>query len=273
MKIFKRILLIAALVIIVLAAAVYFWLKSTAPDYSGKLHLQGLKDKTTVVYDAYGVPHIYAQNAKDAYFTFGYVHAQDRLFQMVMIRRVVEGRLAEILGKDLVKTDKYMRVLTLNKMAERSAKRFMKEADKPVKDEVQAYVEGINAFIKRGDLPIEFTLMDFKPEKFTVQDVFGIMNYMSLTFTSALTDDPLMYRIYEKYGNAYLKDLDVDSASIANMGNAQKSTQLASLFKNIQTIQKLVPIPIWEGSNNWVVSKAHSKSGKVLLANDTHIKY
>ncbi len=273
MKIFKRILLIAALVIIVLAAAVYFWLKSTAPDYSGKLHLQGLKDKTTVVYDAYGVPHIYAQNAKDAYFTFGYVHAQDRLFQMVMIRRVVEGRLAEILGKDLVKTDKYMRVLTLNKMAERSAKRFMKEADKPVKNEVQAYVEGINAFIKRGDLPIEFTLMDFKPEKFTVQDVFGIMNYMSLTFTSALTDDPLMYRIYEKYGNAYLKDMDVDSASIANMGNAQKSTQLAALFNNIQTIQKLVPIPIWEGSNNWVVSKEHSKSGEVLLANDTHIKY
>ena len=92
MKIFKRILLIVALAVVVLVAAVYFWMKSTAPDYSGKLHLQGLKDKTTVVYDAYGVPHIYAQNAKDAYFTFGYVHAQDRLFQMVMIRRVEIGR-------------------------------------------------------------------------------------------------------------------------------------------------------------------------------------
>ncbi len=273
MKIFKRILLIVALVVVVLAAAVYFWMRSTAPDYSGKLHLQGLKDKTTVVYDAYGVPHIYAQNAQDAYFTFGYVHAQDRLFQMVMIRRVVEGRLAEIFGKGLVKTDKYMRILSLNKMAERSAERFMKEADEPVKQEVQSYVDGINAFIKNRTLPIEFTLMGFKPEKFTVRDVFGIMEYMSLTFTSALKEDPLVYRIYQKYGNAYLKDLGVDSASMAHLLNPQKATQLAKIFKQVQSLQSLVPIPIWEGSNNWVVSKEHSKSGKVLLANDTHIKY
>ncbi len=273
MKIFKRIVLIVALVIVVLVASVYFWMRSTAPDYSGKLHLQGLKSKTTVVYDAYGVPHIYAQDAQDAYFTFGFVHAQDRLFQMVMIRRVVEGRLAEILGKDLVKTDKYMRILTLNKMAEQSANQFMKEADEPVKQEVQAYVDGINAFIKERPLPIEFTLMGFKPEKFTVRDVFGIMEYMSLTFTSALKEDPLVYRIYQKYGNAYLKDLGVDSASMAHLLNSQKATQLAKIFKQVQSLQSLVPIPIWEGSNNWVVSKEHSKSGKVLLANDTHIKY
>ncbi len=273
MKIFKRILLIVAIVIIALAAGVYFWLKSTAPDYSGKLHLQGLQAKTTVEYDAYGIPHINALNAHDAYFAFGYVHAQDRLFQMAMIRRVVEGRLAEILGKGLVKTDKYMRVLTLNKMAQQSAERFMKEADEPVKQEVLAYVDGVNAFIKNGTLPIEFTLMGFKPEKFTVQDVFGIMNYMSLTFTAALTEDPLYYRIYEKYGNAYLKDLDADAATVAQMGNAKKSNLLAGLFKNIQTVQSLVPVPIWEGSNNWVISKERSKSGKVILANDTHIKY
>ncbi len=273
MKIIKRILLALLIVIIVVVAVVYFWMKSTAPDYSGKVHLQGLKDKTTVVYDAYGVPHIYAQNARDAYFAFGYVHAQDRLFQMVMIRRVVEGRLAEILGKGLVKTDKYMRVLSLNEMAKRSAARFMKEADEPVKQEVQAYVNGINSFIKNRTLPIEFTLMGFKPEKFTVQDVFGIIGYMSLTFTSALKEDPLVYRIYQKYGNAYLKDLGVDSASMAHLLNHQKAAQLAKIFQQVQSLQSLVPVPIWEGSNNWVVSKARSKSGAVLLANDTHIKY
>ncbi len=273
MKTFKRILLALLVVIIVVVAAVYFWMRSTAPDYSGKLHLPGLKNKTTVVYDSYGIPHIYAQNAQDAYLAFGYVHAQDRLFQMVMIRRVVQGRLAEILGKGLVKTDKYMRVLSLNKMAKRSAKRFMKEADEPVKQEVLAYIDGINAFIRNRTLPIEFTLMDFKPEKFTVSDVFGIMEYMSLTFTSALKEDPLVYRIYQKYGNAYLKDLGVDSASIAHLYGAQKAAQLAKIFNAVQSLQSLVPIPIWEGSNNWVVSKEHSKSGKVILANDTHIKY
>ncbi len=273
MKIFKRILLALAIIIVVLAAAIYFWMRSTAPDYSGKVHLQGLKGKTTVVYDAYGVPHIYANNAGDAYFAFGYVQAQDRLFQMVMIRRLMQGRLAEILGKSFVKTDEYMRVLSLNKIAARSTRRFMQEADQPVKDEVEAYVHGINSFIKKGSLPIEFTLLGFKPEKFTVQDVFGIMNYVALTFTAALSEDPLMYRIYQRYGDAYLKDFGIDSATISHMGNAQKSVRLAALFQNVRSLQKIIPIPIWEGSNNWVVSGKRSKSGKVLLANDTHIKY
>ncbi len=273
MKIFKRILLAVVVIVVVLAAGIYFWMKSTAPEYSGKLHLRGLKDKTTVVFDAYGIPHINAQNASDAYFAFGYVHAQDRLFQMVMIRRVVQGRLSEIIGKDMVKTDKYLRVLSLNQMAKRSAEAFMKNADEPVKQDVMAYVKGINAFIKNGSLPIEFTLMGFKPAPFTVQDVFGIISYMSLTFTSALSNDPLYYRIYEKYGDAYLKDLDADSATLSRMENAQKSIRLADLVKHVQKIQDLIPMPIWEGSNNWVISKERSKSGKVLLANDTHIKY
>ena len=273
MKILKRIFLALLILIVVIVAVVYFWMRSTAPDYSGKLHLQGLKNKTIVTYDAYGVPHIQAQNAHDAYFAFGFVHAQDRLFQMVMIRRVVQGRLAEILGKNMVKTDEYLRVLSLNKIARRSAERFLKEADKPVKQEVQDYVDGINAFIKKGSLPIEFTLMGFKPEPFTVQDVFGIITYISLTFTSALHDDPLYYRIYEKYGNAYLKDLDADSTTVAENENTSKSAILASFLQKIKGIQSLVPVPIWEGSNNWVISKARSQSGKVLLANDTHIKY
>ncbi len=273
MKILKRILLALLVIIVVIAAVIYFWMRSTAPDYSGKLHLSGLQKKTVVTYDAYGVPHIQAQNAHDAYYAFGFVHAQDRLFQMVMIRRVVQGRLAEILGKNMVKTDEYLRVLSLNQIAKRSAERFMKEADEPVKQEVEDYVDGINAFIKNGHLPIEFTLMGFKPEPFTVQDVFGIVTYISLTFTCALHEDPLYYRIYEKYGNAYLKDLDADSTTVSGNGNASKNAILADLLEKVKGIQSLVPIPIWEGSNNWVISKEHSKSGKVLLANDTHIKY
>ena len=273
MKILKRILLALLVLIVVIAAVIYFWMKSTAPDYSGKVHLPGLKNKTAVVYDAYGIPHIKAQNAHDAYFAFGYAHAQDRLFQMAMLRRVVQGRLAEIIGKDMVKTDEYLRVLSLDQTARRSAEEFMKNADEPAKQDLLAYVDGINAFIKHGPLPIEFTLMGFKPAPFTVQDVFGIVTYISLTFTSALAEDPLYYRIYEKYGDAYLKDLDADSATVSHMENAQKSTLLAGLVKNIRKIQDLIPMPIWEGSNNWVISRERSKSGKVMLANDTHIKY
>ncbi len=275
MKTLKKVLFIVFTIILLIIAAVYFWMQSTAPDYSGKVKLSGLQKEADVVYDAYGVPHIYAQNARDAYFALGYAHAQDRLFQMVMIRRVVEGRLAELLGKDLVKTDKYMRTLSIvNKMAEASAAQFMKEADEPIREQTQAYLDGINQFIKKGSLPIEFTLLNFKPDLFTVKDVFMTTGYMSLGFTSALTDDPLVSRILSKTSNAYLKDFALDSLS--NAGRFSKnsdSRMLAGFFNNVRDLQDIVPVPIWEGSNNWVVNKDRSKSGEVLLANDTHIKY
>ena len=256
--------------IIVVAGGVYLWIKSTAPDYSGKLHLKGLEQKTSVVYDKFGVPHVYAQNAHDAYFAFGYAHAQDRLFQMVMMRRLMEGRLAQILGKDLVETDKYMRTLSINKMAKVSAERFMKKADLPVKRRVEAYVDGINSFIENGSLPIEFTLLGFKPQQFTVQDVFGIIGYMSLTFTSALFEDPMVTKIKDQWGPRYMKDLGVDTVTYEEV---PERAMLSKVFHKVQALQDLIPVPIWEGSNNWAVSGKHSKSGKVLLANDTHIHY
>jgi penicillin amidase len=275
MKTLKRVLFILFTIILIVIAAVYFWMQSTAPDYSGQVKLRGLQKKVDVVYDAYGVPHIYAQNARDAYFSLGYAHAQDRLFQMVMIRRVVEGRLSELLGPSLLKTDKYMRTLSIsNKMAEASAKAFLENADEPIKEQVQAYLDGVNSFIKHGSLPIEFTLLNFKPEPFTVKDVFSTIGYMSLGFTSALKDDPLMSRILKKTGNDYLKDFSIDSLANAKLiSGDHEGVLLAGLMKKVNSLQDLVPMPIWEGSNNWVISKEHSKSGKVMLANDTHIKY
>ncbi len=273
MKTLKRIILAILILIVLIAGSIYFWLRSTAPDYSGTKTLAGLNNTAEVVYDDYGIPHVYAKNARDACFALGYAHAQDRLFQMVMIRRVIQGRLAEILGKELVNTDKYMLTLSINDAAKKSAERFMHEADQPVKDQVQAYLDGVNSFIENGTLPIEFTLMDFNPDPFTVQDVFGIIGYMSLTFTSAIVQDPLVYRIYQKYGDDYLKDLGVDSLSAANHYKPDKNTVLAGLFKNVNELQDMIPVPIWEGSNNWVVSKDHSTTGKPILCNDTHIKY
>ncbi|MEY4929488.1 MAG: hypothetical protein RI909_212, partial [Bacteroidota bacterium] len=109
MKIIKRILLGLVFIVLLIAIIGYFYLQTTKPSYSGELTLSGLKESVEVLYDEYGVPHIYAQNEEDAYYALGYVHAQDRLFQMEMIRRAAGGRLAEILGPDLLKTDKLFR--------------------------------------------------------------------------------------------------------------------------------------------------------------------
>lgn len=273
MKVFKTILIVILVIIVLVVGGAYFWIRSTAPEYSGKVHLSGLKSQAKIIYDHYGVPHIYAENAHDAYYAFGYAHAQDRLFQMVMMRRVMSGRLSEILGKDLIKTDKYMRTLSIDKMAQQNADIFMKNADLPIKNQVQAYVDGINSFIERGKLPIEFTLIGFKPEKFTVKDVFGIIGYMSLTFTSALSEIPLVEKIYDKLGPDYLKDLGIDSLSYAKFYSHPKDSLFASILSQLRSAQNMIPIPVWEGSNNWVLAGTRSKSGKPLLGNDTHIKY
>ena len=100
-KIFYFILIISLVGIV----ATLIYLTSQKPQFAGTIQLKGLKDQVEVMYDFYGVPHIYANNEQDAYFALGYVHAQDRLFQMEMTRRVASGRLAEILGNDFVKID------------------------------------------------------------------------------------------------------------------------------------------------------------------------
>ena len=130
MKFLKRFVIAIIIFVMVVAGGVYLWLNSTAPDYSGNLTIKGLHQPVKVTFDEYGVPHINATDAHDAYLALGYVHAQDRLFQMEMIRRVAGGTLSEILGKDLVATDKKLRNLQLYKMADKATGLFFKTNDK-----------------------------------------------------------------------------------------------------------------------------------------------
>lgn len=127
MKIIKRLLLGILALVVLLVLSVVIYLQTTKPTLSGELALTGLKEPVEVMYDEHGVPHIYAQNAGDAYFALGYVHAQDRLFQMEMLRRAASGRLAEVLGPDLTKVDRLFRTLGINKFADENAERFLRD--------------------------------------------------------------------------------------------------------------------------------------------------
>ena len=275
MKIIKRIFFSLIIIIIVFVTVSYFWLRSTKPDYSGIVNIPGLNNKVEVIFDEYGVPHIYAQNSHDVYIALGWTQAQERLFQMEMIRRVTSGRLSELLGEKFINTDKTMLTLGIREMAEKSTNKFFNETNEPYKKETLAYLAGVNSFIENGTLPIEFTLLNFKPEPFKPVDVYTAIGYMSLSFTSALSQEPIVTRIMEKLGKDYLIDLDLDSISNSlhyhKGGNETK--QLSDLSSGVQNVFETLPIPVWYGSNNWVLSSDRSKSGKVLLANDTHIKY
>ena len=126
MKILRKLLYIIIISLLVGVAAILIYLTSQKPQYNGSLELDGLQKKVEVVYDYYGVPHIYADNEEDAYYPLGFVHAQDRLFQMEMTRRVASGRLAELLGAEFVKVDAFFKTLGLAEHAAASADQYMK---------------------------------------------------------------------------------------------------------------------------------------------------
>jgi len=209
----KKTLLGLFTLIIVLIISIFFFLKLQAPKYSGKLQLpNSVKDSTLIIYDDYGIPHILAQSETDAYFALGYAHAQERLFQMDLIRRLAKGELAEILGPKLISTDKMMRTLSIKQMADRSAAAF--RSNEPIMNEAaQAYLNGVNSFINKGRLPVEFTILGYEPSEFTLEDSYCNLGFMALGFTMTMKEEPLMEHIYQQLGDEYLIDLGVDSTS------------------------------------------------------------
>ncbi|MEN8118784.1 MAG: penicillin acylase family protein [Bacteroidota bacterium] len=273
MKILKKILVYLVLIIIGLIIGSYIYLQTQKPDYDGELNLQGLHDKVEVYFDEWGIPHIYALNQHDAYMALGYVHAQERLFQMEMMRRVASGRLAEILGKDLVETDKFFRALGLKKAAQESAKADF-ESTNDITISAKAYLDGVNQYIKTGSLPVEFLLIGIPKEEFKLEDMYMIAGYMAYTFEAAFKIDPLMTKIQNKLGDKYLKDFALDYvAGTEKIPVHYKIDSSLAFTHKINEILDNLPVPLLVGSNSWVISPEKSKSGKVIFSNDTHIGY
>src|SRR6478609_2262631 len=277
MKMIKRILLGVIVLIVVAIAAVYLFLLTTKPTYSGELKLEGLHAVVEVLFDQYGIPHIYAQNAIDAYFALGYVHAQDRLFQMEMIRRAASGRLSEILGPDLLKVDKLFRTLGTNQFAKEHAQKFLSTDTAAYQKDVFAYQKGINQFIKTGKTPLEFSIIGIPKEEFKPEDIYLTVGYMSFTFAEGFRTDPVLQKIKTEYGEDYLKDLAIktpaDAEIIKNYDALMKAAQLDKLISELSNSIDAIPVPLLQGSNGWVISADKSTSGFPILANDTHIGF
>src|SRR6266568_3443868 len=148
--------------------AYYMLMRRPLPKKKGNLHLQGLHDPVEVIRDRYGVPHIYAQNEDDLFFAQGYVHAQDRLWQMELNRRIGAGRLSEIFGEIALETDRFCRRLGLHRSAAAEIPR-LSEHNKRM---LNAYTQGVNTFIEQNanKLSVEFTLLQTKPEPWKPAD-------------------------------------------------------------------------------------------------------
>lgn len=273
MKKTKKIIFIlfSLLAIVALALLGYGW--HLKPKYEGEVVLKNIKENTTTYFDTFGVPHIYAKSSEDAMVALGYVHAQDRLWQMELMRRIAPGRLSEIFGSVALKSDLFFSGIGIEEASEKAIVALDKKSS--CYQLSVAYLDGINQYLKEGVTPIEFQLLGIKKEKFTLKDVYNIFGYMSFSFAMAQKTDPLLTDIRNKYGMDYLKDLGVDgSFNTTQIKISKKSiNQYSVISKAIADILDASPIAPFVGSNSWVISPEKTKKGQVIFANDPHIGF
>ena len=266
-----------------LSPATGFW-RQAAENYKQEelLDFPGLQAPVKVSFDKHRIPHIHAQSEADAYFAQGYLTARDRLWQMDMTARHAGGRLAEILGPQLVETDRKQRRLGLLLAAEQSAKAWKKSPDYPL---IEAFVAGINTYINRlkaRDYPLEYKLMQFKPEPWSVLHSALILKSMEQTLCFGNNDlqatHALQWLGRDSFDLIYPEYNPAESPVIPSGTAFAKYTPPPSQYGALPALQKLLPreslpqAPEFIGSNNWALSGSKTASGYPILCNDPHLK-
>lgn len=279
MKILKSILIsLASLIVIVLIAALIIVSgikKAALPEYDGELRITGLSGEVKVYRDERGMPHIYAADEHDLYFATGYITAQERLWQMDLIRRATTGRLSEIFGDDYIQTDLFLRSLDMTTKSKMVLSNQLPE----VTECLEAYAEGVNEYIKDAGrkLSPEFKILSYKPDEWKLEDIANIIGYMGWDLAAGnLSTDIFIYKLIQKLGEEKAKELIPDwqvatSSVFPEFRLEDESLKEALSF--ISSLDKLKALGInsFSGSNNWAVSGSKSETGKPLFSNDMHL--
>lgn len=272
----KRSLSVIAALVILIAGGGVWYVHSKQPVRSGEIALTQLKAPVSVRYDERGVPHIKAENQDDLYRALGYVHAQDRLFQMEILRRLARGELAEVLGPKLVTTDKLFRSLRIREHADAYVAR--QDKNTPAWKALQAYLDGVNQYQATHPKPIEFDVLGIEKRPFTAEDTLSIGGYLAYSFAAAFRTEPLMTYIRDQLGPDYLKVFDLDWQPQGALHPSPALTRkdwkgLSDLAQLSTQALEDAGLPQFEGSNAWAVSGSRTQSGKPLLAGDPHIRF
>ena len=273
MKLIKRFTIALALLFIIIGLSAALYLNQKTPNRNQSLNINGLKDTVEVIYDDFGVPHIYAKSDEDMYRAFGYVHAQDRLFQMDLLRRLGQGRLAELFGKDVVKVDRLFRTVQINRFTKKWIEHYSETASSEELKAIDAYLDGINHFIQNGATPIEFEILGVDKTPFTRADMAAVIGYTAYSFTFGLTQDLIVTNLIQNLTDQHIEDLGIrwqkgsSRIPVNKKGIQRFSNEISSV------IDQLNPIGIFQGSNGWVVGPDKTRSGKALLVNDPHMGF
>ncbi len=255
--------------------------------FDADLSFPDLRGKAEVYFDERLVPHVFAENDEDLYFIQGYLHAKFRLFQMDLQTKAAEGRASEIAGAKAINYDKEQRRLGMKFAAENALKEI--EKDPAGKILFDAYTKGVNAYIgslKASALPIEYKILNFKPEKWTNLRTALLLKMMAKTLSSGTEADlantnaksvflpeelKLLYpQVPDSLVPIVPKGTMFDPPGIVPV---QPATADSLYFGNKQTVtaKEISKPDIHNGSNNWVVAGSKTLSGSPILCNDPHL--
>lgn len=274
-RVLKKIGLALVAVLAGLCIALLWYRSASQPRIDGVLKLEGPSAAIDIVRDAEGIPHIYAKSTGDAYFALGFVHAQDRLWQLELNRRIPAGRMAEILGPNAVDTDRFLRTLGVR----RNAAAILANLAPATRAALDSYANGINAYLaqRSGPLPPEFLLTGTPaPAAWTAADSIGWQTMMAWDLGANWTQELLRMRLSQRLTleqiNQFLAPYPGDPV-VPTRDFTKLYRELAGTTQQLAAVAKIAPPSYIDGmgSNNWVVSGALSKSGKPLLANDPHL--
>jgi penicillin amidase len=277
MKTIKRIFLVVLVLIVIMVIAGVIFIRqighAALPDYSGTLDLKGIKEEVTVIRDEYAIPHIYAKSEEDLYTAVGYVLAQDRLWQMDLLRRVTLGRLSEIFGDKFVETDLLLRALRYSE----KSKRIIESMDSSQLRCLQAFANGVNEYIDRqgNKLALEFAVLGYKPEPWEPVYSLNLIGYMAWDLKAGWSE-MILEEVRAKVGEHLYRQLLPDLKNEKNhvfplfTRDSLESKVQASLLDGNENLRNL-GLEIFYGSNNWAISSRKSSTGKPILCNDMHL--
>jgi len=269
MRLFLRGCLALIILLAVVVSAAYAYLRQSLPVLEGETRLAGLAAPVEILRDAWGIPHIYAQNSADAHFALGYVHAQDRLWQMEMNRRIAAGRLAEVVGASGLETDRFLRTLGVRRAAEATLPALEAEA----RAMLEAYAAGVNAFLAADPvLPPEFLLTGTRPEPWTPADSLAWVKMMAWDLGGNWRNELLRMKLAKTLPVARIHEFLPPYPGDAPPPIADLKELYEGLEKSAVKLAALMPqAGEGLGSNSWVLSGERTASGKPLLANDPHL--
>ena len=261
--------LIALLTVVTGSGAWLTW--NSLPLVDGTVKLNGPDSTISITRVSHGIPFINAASEGDAFFALGYVHAQDRLFQMEFMRRLGAGRLAEVLGTRALGSDRFMRTLGLYRHAQANVAAL----DQTTQNLLTRYADGVNAWLntRSHPLPPEFQLLQISPEPWVPADSLIWQKLMSLSLAGNWREELLRAQLLQRLSPDQVAQLwpDASPNSLSTIAAAENSVPSDIAATLIKEIDRYAPPTL--ASNIWTIDGQHTKSGKPLLASDPHLGF